>query len=117
MFAYGRNMYSLSRAGYYPKFLSLTGKAPDPVGGAARRSGRSGSSSLLAVDLITKANPDIGAVSNAIVLNIAVWGAVISYLLQMVSYVILKVRLPDAAGRTSARSASAAPSSRASSPC
>ena len=24
MFAYGRNMYSLSRAGYYPKFLSLT---------------------------------------------------------------------------------------------
>ena len=26
MFAYGRNMYSLSRAGYYPKFLSLTGK-------------------------------------------------------------------------------------------
>ena len=45
---------------------------------------------LLAVDLITKANPDIGAVSNAIVLNIAVWGAVISYLLQMVSFVILR---------------------------
>ncbi|MES1169551.1 MAG: amino acid permease, partial [Leifsonia sp.] len=26
MYAYGRNMYSLSRAGYYPQFLSITGK-------------------------------------------------------------------------------------------
>ena len=25
LFASGRNMYSLSRAGYYPTFLSLTG--------------------------------------------------------------------------------------------
>eukprot|EP01031_Cornospumella_fuschlensis_P017495 gene17495-21404_t len=31
MFAYGRNMYSLSRAGYYPKFLSLTGKRQTPA--------------------------------------------------------------------------------------
>jgi ethanolamine permease len=95
MFAYGRNMYSLSRAGYYPKFLSLTGTRQTPwvalVVGAAI-----GFVVLLAVDLITKANPGVGAVSNAIVLNIAVWGAVIAYLLQMVSYVILKVRLPDA---------------------
>ncbi len=31
MYAYGRNMYSLSRAGYYPKFLSLTGKRQTPL--------------------------------------------------------------------------------------
>ena len=31
-----------------------------------------------------------------IVLNIAVWGAVISYLLQMTSYVLLRVRFPKA---------------------
>jgi ethanolamine permease len=30
MFAYGRNMYSLSRAGYYPRWLSLTGKRQTP---------------------------------------------------------------------------------------
>ena len=30
MFAYGRNMYSLSRAGYYPKVLSLTGARQTP---------------------------------------------------------------------------------------
>lgn len=30
MFAYGRNIYSLSRAGYYPKVLSLTGARKTP---------------------------------------------------------------------------------------
>src|SRR5699024_16214 len=30
MFAYGRNMYSLSRAGYYPKSLSITGARKTP---------------------------------------------------------------------------------------
>jgi ethanolamine permease len=30
MFAYGRNMYSLSRAGYYPRALSVTGKRQAP---------------------------------------------------------------------------------------
>ena len=30
MFAYGRNMFSLSRAGYYPKVLSLTGSRQTP---------------------------------------------------------------------------------------
>ena len=30
MFAYGRNIYSLSRAGYYPKALSLTGSRQTP---------------------------------------------------------------------------------------
>ncbi|MDR7110952.1 MULTISPECIES: amino acid permease [Microbacterium] len=96
MFAYGRNMYSLSRAGYYPKFLSLTGKRQTPW--VALLTGAIiGFVVLVGVDLITKANEDIGAVSNAIVLNIAVWGAVISYLLQMVSYIVLKVKLPNVA--------------------
>jgi ethanolamine permease len=31
MYAYGRNLYSLSRAGYYPKFLSVTGKRQTPL--------------------------------------------------------------------------------------
>ncbi len=44
MFAYGRNMYSLSRAGYYPRWLSLTGKSKTPwvalVVGAVRNAVR-----------------------------------------------------------------------------
>jgi ethanolamine permease len=88
MFAAGRNMYSLSRAGYYPKFLSLTGKRQTPwvallVGSVV------GFIAMLIPELFT---PGSGG---GIVLNVAVWGAVISYTLQMVSYVILKQKFPN----------------------
>ncbi len=95
MFAYGRNMYSLSRAGYYPKFFSLTGARQTPwvalVVGAVI-----GFAALVALDVVTKLNTDAGGVVGAIVLNIAVWGAVLAYLLQMVSFIILRRRYPNA---------------------
>jgi ethanolamine permease len=91
MFAYGRNMYSLSRAGYYPKVLSLTGKRQTPwvallVGAVI------GFVALVVVD----ATGGSASPAGAIVLNIAIWGAVLSYLLQMVSFVILRRRFPNA---------------------
>jgi ethanolamine permease len=91
MFAYGRNMYSLSRAGYYPKFLSLTGKRQTPwvalaVGAVI------GFVALIVVD----ASGGAAGTGGAIVLNIAVWGAVLAYILQMVSFVVLRRRLPNA---------------------
>jgi ethanolamine permease len=90
MFAYGRNMYSLSRAGYYPKVLSLTGKRQTPwlalIVGAVI-----GFIALVVVDLTGGAAGSGGA----IVLNIAVWGAVLSYLLQMVAFVILRRKFPN----------------------
>ena len=88
MFAYGRNMYSLSRAGYYPKFLSLTGARQTPylalIVGALI-----GFVSLFVVGYGSEQ-------AGSVVLNIAVWGAVLSYLLQMASFVILRRRFPDA---------------------
>ncbi|WP_121251395.1 amino acid permease [Nocardioides ferulae] len=88
MFAYGRNMYSLSRAGYYPKFLSLTGSRQTPwvslVAGAVI-----GFVALILVD-------QVGGSAGDIVLNIAVWGAVIAYMLQMVSFVLLRQKFPNA---------------------
>jgi ethanolamine permease len=88
MYAYGRNIYSLSRAGYYPKALSLTGTRKTPwvalVVGAVI-----GIAALVLVDTG-------GETAGAIVLNIAVWGAVIAYLLQMVSFVLLRRRFPNA---------------------
>lgn len=88
MYAYGRNMYSLSRAGYYPKFLSLTGSRQTPyvalIVGAAI-----GFASLLVVQYGSEA-------AGSVVLNIAVWGAVVAYLLQLTSYVVLRVRHPEA---------------------
>jgi len=91
MFAYGRNMYSLSRAGYYPKFLSLTGKRKTPwvalaVGAVI------GFIALILVDTLG----GTGGVAGAIVLNIAIWGAVIAYALQMVSFIILRRKFPNA---------------------
>nr|WP_241961074.1 amino acid permease [Salinibacterium hongtaonis] len=96
MFAYGRNMYSLSRAGYYPKFLSLTGKRQTPwvalLAGALI-----GFVALYVVDFLGSIDEEgAGAVAGAIVLNIAVWGAVLAYLLQMISFVILRKRYPNA---------------------
>ncbi|MCU1546270.1 MAG: amino acid transporter permease [Homoserinimonas sp.] len=95
MFAYGRNMYSLSRAGYYPKFLSLTGKRQTPwvalLAGAII-----GFIALIVVDVLSSLDEEgAGAVAGAIVLNIAVWGAVLAYLLQMISFVILRKKFPN----------------------
>lgn len=91
MFAYGRNMYSLSRAGYYPRWLSLTGKSKTPwvalVVGAVI--------GFLALVVVQAAGGDASP-AGAIVLNIAVWGAVLAYFLQMVSFIILRRKFPNA---------------------
>ncbi len=94
MFAYGRNMYSLSRAGYYPKFLSLTGKRQTPwvalvVGGVI------GFIALIVLDALANVE-GVGAVAGAVILNIAVWGAVLAYGLQMVAFIILRRKFPNA---------------------
>jgi ethanolamine permease len=90
MFAYGRNMYSLSRAGYYPKVLSLTGKNQTPwvalIAGAVI-----GFVALVVIDSTGGA----GSPAGAIVLNIAVWGAMLAYLMQMLSFVILRRKFPN----------------------
>jgi ethanolamine permease len=91
MFAYGRNMFSLSRAGYYPKFLSLTGKRQTPAV-ALLVGAIIGFVALVLVDSLGGAD----GVAGAIVLNIAVWGAVIAYVLQMVSFLILRKKYPNA---------------------
>jgi len=97
MFAYGRNMYSLSRAGYYPKFFSLTGKRQTPwvalIVGAVI-----GFAALLVLDALAAIDAKgVGAVAGAIILNIAVWGAVVAYFLQMLSFIILRRKFPNAA--------------------
>jgi len=96
MFAYGRNMYSLSRAGYYPKFFSLTGKRQTPwvalVVGAVI-----GFVALVVLDVLATVDAEgAGALAGAIILNIAVWGAVLAYFLQMVAYIVLRRKFPDA---------------------
>ncbi len=89
IYAYGRQIYSLSRAGYFPTWLSVThGERATPqralVTGAAL-----GYAVALGIHLTPQGSP-VGAV----LLNMAVFGAVLAYVLQMASFILLRVRFP-----------------------
>jgi ethanolamine permease len=94
IYAYGRNIYSLSRAGYYPHWLSVThGKRQTPyvalISGAVIGFGLA-----LLLDQATK-NDWLGGNLSAALLSMAVGGAVVSYFLQMVSFILLRRNLPN----------------------
>ena len=95
MFAYGRNLYSLSRAGYYPKALSITGKRQTPVT-ALVVGAVIGFVLLIIVDRTAAVGGAAANIGGSIVLNIAIWGAVVSYIMQMISFVILRRKFPNA---------------------
>lgn len=97
MFAYGRNMYSLSRAGYYPKFLSLTGKKHQTPWVALVVGAVVGYLILtLVLVILPSVNPDAASSATGVILFIAVFGAVISYMMQMIAFVILRRKFPTA---------------------
>src|SRR5919109_4997998 len=94
IYAYGRNIFSLSRAGYYPHALSVThGRRNTPyvalVVGAVIGYGL--------VFLLDQATTHdwLGGNLGAALLNMAVFGAVISYFMQTVSFILLRERLPQ----------------------
>ncbi len=89
IFAYGRQIYSLSRAGYFPRWLSLTGAERETPHVALIVGAVLGYLVALAIHTLGAEHP-VGAV----LLNLAVFGAVISYVLQMASFVLLRIRLP-----------------------
>jgi len=95
IFAYGRNTFSLSRAGYFPKWLSKThGQRNTPhvalIAGAAV-----GYAVALFVYILQQ--KALGAQIVAALLNMAVFAAVISYILQMTSFTLLRYKLPNIA--------------------
>ena len=69
MYAYGRNMFSLSRAGYYPKALSLTGSRQTPY--LALLTGA-------VIGFVALVIVSYNECAGSVVLNIAVWGAVLA---------------------------------------
>jgi ethanolamine permease len=93
IYAYGRNTYSLSRAGYFPKFLSIThGERRTPhvalIAGAVV-------GYAVAIFVFILQENDLGAKIVAALLNMAVFAAVISYIFQSTSFVILRQKLPN----------------------
>jgi ethanolamine permease len=91
MFAAGRNVYSLSRAGYYPRFLSLTGARKTPYVALLLTA----VVGMLAVIVVPNVLGQDNVTFAGSLLNMAVFGAVIAYVLQMVAFVILRRRFPD----------------------
>ncbi|MBI4615609.1 MAG: ethanolamine permease [Planctomycetes bacterium] len=89
MFAYGRQIYSLSRAGYFPRFLSITHPRHKTPHVALIAGGVLGYAVALAIHY----GPE-GVPVGAVLLNMAVFGAVISYVLQMLSFILLRIRRP-----------------------
>jgi ethanolamine permease len=89
IYAYGRNIFSLSRAGYYPHVFSITDRKRQTPHVALVLGAVVG---WLCAYLIYKSPGDSQV--GASLLYMAVFGAVISYFMQCVSFILLRRRLP-----------------------
>lgn len=81
IYAYSRQLFALSRAGYLPTQLSITNARKAPT------------LALVVPGIIGFLLSLTG--QGALLLNMAVFGAALSYVLMMVSHVVLRVREPD----------------------
>ncbi|MGK5632583.1 ethanolamine permease [Streptomyces sp. URMC 123] len=82
IYAGSRQLFALSRAGYLPRFLSLTSRRKAPYLG------------LLVPGAIGFALA-VGSGDGARMLNVAVFGATISYALMSLSHIVLRRREPE----------------------
>ena len=81
IYAYSRQLFALSRAGYLPKRLSVVNSRKAPV------------LALIVPGVIGFVLSLTG--QGAMLLNMAVFGAALSYVLMMISHIVLRVREPD----------------------
>ena len=82
IYAYSRQLFALSRAGYLPRALSVTGRRKTPV------------LALIVPGVIGLLLAGFTK-DGALLINIAVFGATVSYVLMMVSHIVLRRREPD----------------------
>jgi len=95
IFAYGRNTYSLSRAGYFPAFLSKTGGKRRTPHVALIAGAIVGYIVVWLIWYLGRRGGDAAGQIVAAVLFMAVFAAVISYAMQCLSFVMLRRRLPN----------------------
>jgi ethanolamine permease len=81
IYAYSRQLFALSRAGYLPKRLSVVNSRKAPT------------LALVVPGVIGFILSLTG--QGAMLLNMAVFGAALSYVLMMISHIVLRVREPD----------------------
>ncbi len=92
IYAYGRNIYSLSRAGYFPKWMSYTHSSRNTPHVALIVGAVVGYVVALLIEFSDRIFGEVPV--GAVLLNMAVFGAVIAYIMQMASFVLLRRRLP-----------------------
>ena len=83
IFAYSRQLFALSRAGYLPRVLSKYQQPQDPLHRAA------GPAALIGFMLAAITE------DGAKMINIAVFGATVSYVLMTLSHIVLRRKEPD----------------------
>ncbi len=89
LFAQGRQIYSLSRAGYFPSGLSVT-HATYKTPHVAMISGSLLGLGIMIVMWFALGGESAGPLIGSVLLNMAVFGAMLSYIAQAASYILLK---------------------------
>ena len=93
LFAKARQIYSLSRAGYFPRFLSITHPRHKTPHVALIAGSAVALAIMFALWFGMGAEKGVAAIQGML-LNMAVAGAMLSYLLQATSFIVLRRRLP-----------------------
>ncbi len=88
IFAFSRIIYALSRAGYLPRFLSLTGARKTPYLAIIVPS-------LLGLLTVIIYNRNDPANALAVITEMSVFGALTTYVLMMAAFIILRQKEPD----------------------
>ncbi|MDF5723138.1 MAG: amino acid permease [Rhizonema sp. PD37] len=88
IYGYGRIIFSLSRAGYIPRQISITSKNHMPSRALII-------GTILGLICVVLIAFKTGSGVDAVILNMSVFGAVISYILVMLSYIKLKLSSPE----------------------
>jgi ethanolamine permease len=89
VFAYGRSLFSLGRAGYLPNSLALTHPTRKTPYVALLAGGAFGLSVTSALQVSGAEQP-----IDAVLVNMAVYAAIVSYVMQMLAFLVLRRRLP-----------------------
>jgi len=93
IYAYGRQIYSLARAGYYLPFMSLTNAKKVPH--MALYAGSVLGFLTMMILWFVLGSEKGGAIIGSTLLNMAVFGAMISYAMQGLSFIVLRKTMPS----------------------
>ena len=95
IYAYGRNTYSLSRAGYFPQSLSITHPTRNTPYVALIAGAVVGYILALVIYFLGQSENALAGKIVGALLYMAVFGAVISYFMQCLAFIMLRRRLPN----------------------